>query len=496
MADYIPLRNAFRQAFRCPSSDLESALGTLPDAEYLPSPWVTWTLIGLSRHRRRQLWVAEIVEERLETRPEALARRGVLAHPSNRPPEGLVPGLTEWEYHFHGRGCCLTHRGTGERIDVDFFGPTGEFFDPFFYLNYLKSLHDPEAPEARLIGLHPSFEPIELAIIDLLEAGFLVPREPGKTHCFRVAEHVVDEEALIDAFCTAWQANENGIWLAASIGDWPLAHELAIRSGNAALVAQTAARAAICETRRCHDLLKRWDDETLRGAALLGLDDINAAALPEQLDRALKRPACGVTSRALQILDRRNDAAWCEPVYHLFRRLNPSAEPPEPHLWVKCQEFLLRHGYRMDRMRKALDRADGMATADAALLALEYAPERALRLFRRALRSHIPASRSRSAAILALIDRPWSRRELLAILRESHDQEATSACRAALLECHDANARQAVSTWESMNPHEPEVGRWMTMREVALRDCAAWIQYEMERLHDRVMKIRDREPVD
>ena len=41
----------------------------------------------------------------------------------------------------------MTHRGSFEAIDVDFFGPNGEYFDVFFFLCYLKSLRNPEPPE-------------------------------------------------------------------------------------------------------------------------------------------------------------------------------------------------------------------------------------------------------------------------------------------------------------------------------------------------------------
>ena len=47
---------------------------------------------------------------------------------------------------------------------------------------------------------------------------------------------------------------------------------------------------------------------------------------------------------------------------------------------------------------------------------------------------------------------------------------------------------------ERVNPHEPEPGPFITMGEVALRNCPQWVRYEMETLHDRVMRVRDREP--
>jgi hypothetical protein len=45
---------------------------------------------------------------------------------------------------------------------VDFHGDTAEFFDTYFYKNYLESLRRPESPERRLTELHPSARTITL----------------------------------------------------------------------------------------------------------------------------------------------------------------------------------------------------------------------------------------------------------------------------------------------------------------------------------------------
>lgn len=485
---------AIRQALAEPPGDLATAVRALPDVGRLPSPWATWTLIGLVRHRRRQLWVADVVANRLGGDLVAIARIGALGHPSDIPQHGLVPGLTEWEYFFHGKGCCLTHRGTGEAIDVDFFGPTGEYFDIFFYLRYLQSPRDPEPPEGRLIALHPSSEPIRLAVTQLLEGGTLAPLEGRGAYPFRVAEEILDHEGAIEDFCEAWGNPDRRLWLAAAIGDWLAAHELALGRADQGLIDLTAERAAANRALRCRELLDRWSDEGRRGEVLLALDDLDAEALAGQLEQALNGSIGGVTSRAVQIIQVRDDPPWCPSIYDLFRRLDPAGGLPQPYLWAECQRFLLRHGYRCEVMRGALIRADGVAVGEAALLAMEHDPGQALPLFRRALRSPIPINRCVAAAVLALIDRPWSRGELLAVLRESDDQQATAECRAALLECHDAEAREAVLAWEEANPHEPEPGPWITMTEMALRNCPRRVRSEMERLHDRVMMVRDREP--
>ena len=202
MSTFDSVWHAFEQALGEPPDDLATAICALPDAGRLPLPWATWTLIGLVRHRRRQLWVAQVVATRLQGEPESIATRGAFGHPEDIPQRGLVPGLTDWEYFFHGRGCCLTHRGSGEAIDVDSFGETAEYFDIFFYLNYLNSLKDPEPPEARLIALNPSYQPIRLAVGDLLASGMLTPLEGGE-YPFRISEDVLGHEDAIDGFCEA-----------------------------------------------------------------------------------------------------------------------------------------------------------------------------------------------------------------------------------------------------------------------------------------------------
>jgi hypothetical protein len=136
------------------------------------------------------------------------------------------------------------------------------------------------------------------------------------------------------------------------------------------------------------------------------------------------------------------------------------------------------------------------------LLALEHAPELALPLIRKGLLADIPINRIEVAAILALINKPWSRRELLGALSASDDQEKTADARAALVETGDEEAQKAVLAWEERNPHENEAGSYLeidgrrlgpfyTFGELALKHRAARIRYEMDKLHDRVMKLRD-----
>jgi hypothetical protein len=96
---------AFSRAAEPEPCDAVSFLQGLSDPGALPSPWETWTLIGLVRHRERQRWVADIIRNRLQGAPADLAAIGALGHPEGVPQCGSVPGMPEWAYYFHGHGC-------------------------------------------------------------------------------------------------------------------------------------------------------------------------------------------------------------------------------------------------------------------------------------------------------------------------------------------------------------------------------------------------------
>jgi hypothetical protein len=491
---------AFARARETGPVDVPSSLQRLPDPVTLPSPWETWTLIGLVRHRERQLWVADIIRTRLRGAPADLATLGALGHPQDVPQSGSVPGMPEWEYYFHGRGCCLSHKVDGGAIDVDFWDDSAEYFDIFFYKNYLESLRRPEPPEQRLRELHPSARALTIAVNDLIALRALTPFPGHETHPYRIADNVLASADAIASFCTAWADPQRRVWLAGLVGDWLAADEAA--AGQPGLKAVTAPRAEQCrEIRR--QRLRRELGEQYRGAdALHALADLGAADLESCLEDALRAPPSGLISAALDIIGRQDDSRWCARVHDLFSRVDSAGPIPLPHIWIRSLKFLLRHGHRTSDVLAALPRAGGAEVGEAVLLALENAPELALPLIRKALLADIPINRSETAAILALIARPWCRQELLRALDASDDQQKTAPVRAALLEFGDEEAQRAVLAWEERNPHEQEVGSYLevggrrlgpfyTFGEHSLKNRASRIRYEMDRLHDRVMKVRD-----
>ncbi len=499
------LLEAFKSFANEPPTDVCTFIQRLLGPGALPSPWVTWTLIGLARHRRRQQWVAEIVQTRLRGDTNVLAARGSLGHPGGVSQSGSVPGMPDWEYYFHGRGCCLTHKVDGDAIDVDFWDKTADYFDTYFYKNYLESLRRPEPPEQRLRELHPSTCALSIAIDDLRAAGALTPLSDRDAHPYRLSDEIVSAADDIEAFCDAWRDQDRRLVLAATIGDFLAAEESA--KENADLFEIVTARADRCRALWRQRLCSMLSKEFKGADALQALADLQSPDLEDHLVKALEGPPSGTISAALQIIGRLDDASWCPRVHSLFLRVDPAGQAPSPRIWITSLKFLLRHKYQLDELLPALADAGGTEVGDAVLLALEHAPEMALPLIRKALVAEIPICRTEVAAILALINEPWSRRELLGALDASEDQEKTADARAALLELSDPDAERAVLEWEQRNPHEKEKGSYIEINgrqlgplysfgELSLQNRASRIRYEMQKLHDRVMKVKKVNPPD
>ena len=153
------------------------------------SPWGLWLFFCLVRHEQRQEWVGEIAQTNLGVDLNLISRAVALGHPPIDQ-SGLVPGLSDWEYYLHGRGIQLTNRLSGEAIDVDFHDGAADYFDEYFFHQYLRSLKKPEFCEQRLMALHPTLDSLSLSFDELLESELIVSEEnscstrlrpPGRT---------------------------------------------------------------------------------------------------------------------------------------------------------------------------------------------------------------------------------------------------------------------------------------------------------------------------
>jgi hypothetical protein len=447
------------------------------------SPWESWTLLGLIRHRDRQQFVADSIMYRLNAEQDTIAAAGALGHPKN-PQQGVVPGLPEWEYFFHGRGCCLTHRISGEAIDVDFYDSSADWTDAFFYERFLQSLSVPQFVEQRLLELHPSLRTIQISIRQLLDDG-LLERLAERLGIVRLSFDYQSLKEVLDEVEAKWEDANVKRAIGAAIGDWLLLNELQTDGFQATVIRNRQS----CLTKRSDYLVGLFARHEVEAQSLLGLHEIDSPMLEKVLEDALRAEPSGATSAAIEVISKMNHSKWCAAVQELVGRIDPNGSAPRPYLWNAGAEFLLRHG-KAAKVKQKLRRLTSSGLGDAAILALEHFPEIAIETFRRALRSEIHINRITAAAALAILDRPWSRNELTAVLSESNEHETTSECRSALLATHSSECHEQVLKWEERNPRIAEQGPRLTVREMRLRMCDRRIQWEMDKLHDRVLKLR------
>ena len=446
------------------------------------SPWQAWTLLCLVLHRDRQQFVADTVVGRLDGSLEALANAGALVHPE-RPQQGVVPGDDEWEYYFHGCGCCLTHRQTGEAIDVDFYDSSSDWTDPFFLVGYLDSLKEPGFVEERVKSLHPHTQTVHLAIRELRVAGLLESyNESGIVRLGFPHEQISDSLNMIKG---RWNNVGVKCSVASALGDWGLLSSLI--DGEEATAIRRLHHESLAK--RSSTLVANFNAGVDQADSLRALSDIGGPHLSKVLKQSLAGPPSGTVSAALEVISGLNDN-WIDDVERLMNRIDGNGAIPQPYIWYSCAEYLLCRG-RPANIRQELCRISSNCLGDVALLSLEYFPNLAIETFRRALRSPIPCNRITAAAALAIVDQPWSRLELAMVLDESHDQTMTSECRAALMTTHSEDAHDKVHEWESQHPHKPEEGPFISMTEMSLRMSDGRINYEMEKLHDRVLPLRE-----
>jgi hypothetical protein len=452
------------------------------------TPWASWTLFSLIRHRPRQEFVSQILQQNLGVDKLNLAKRGYDAHPEgiNR---GPVPGLPDWEYYLHGRGCSLTHQQTGIEIDVDFYDKTADWIDLFFYQGFLKSLRQPELWEARVIELHASIETVQFAFEELQEQGFL--EENSEHHALRLSFEIGEILPLLESLTEKHAEPETMLRLAAVIGDWPLVEQL-LNSGEIPPAVTAKARQITADRERF--LANEYEQNENQSLALRALQENQSPDLDDFLKRALNSNNSSTLDTGLDLIIATGDSRWCPLVSEVLQGVSfmgSADEFPRPQKWAHCLEFLLRQDYEFDRTIEFLNHVPKYALGEAAAIALEFQPHLALPLFREALRSSIPHNRETAAAILAIIGQPWCQRELLQILNESTDQEATSESRAALKIIWNLESKADVENWERENPLQFESDEHITVVEAMLLKTPWYVEFEMEQWRDRIQPLRD-----
>lgn len=453
------LQVAIHDAMFGPS--LESGLGLWETHE--PRPWLGWLLVCLLRQIPRQRWLLRVVRDHL---------------PGVHSGEGEVPGLPGWRFAFHGQGCCLESH-EGECIDVDFSNDHGLTIDPYFFTRRLFSLRHPPMPESRLLALLPTDPLIVHTIEELRTMGLL--GHPHSRHVFRLTPTL---ECLVRGTGPEVETPEQAVRWASFLGDFEWLQD-ALQPGGEAYHAKAMA------VRRCR---REWLEELLghEQTAPVALRPLVGLMTPQEfLDtcaRIIEGPVGHATGETIRHLDMNPQIPLCPAVRHLVDRMDASHD--HPFAMHAAASYLLKRNVDVDHvvsvmvMFARVDKVEGFIgnpfVGDFALLALEFAPQHAGELVRRALRSPVPAARMTVAAVLALVDKPWSRRVLLECLDQHTTRVEAVEILAALRRSRAVESRQAAQRWSQAHPRVNQAQHARcTWEDVADANVDGFLAHEM-----------------
>ena len=275
---FYALRHAFERSTDPPPQNVLEGVRTLPPVGVLPSLWTVWLWIALLVYRQRQLWARTLVRRHMSGAIPP-CRRYCQA---DQPIEMNLPDAPDWDVYLecHLGWGTLEHRVTSEIVR---FSITERRTEPYLSVDYLDGQLWPISrwhPAGRLVELHPTFRSmIWHAIDDLAAVGYLIPisedrrlwRDPDVQPDGHRLNHQIAERYSphVLQFYERWQQAENRLWLAALIGDWLLAHELAQQTNDAGLIEFTGAQATECQRLRAEvcrlaSISREWNSTHVR----------------------------------------------------------------------------------------------------------------------------------------------------------------------------------------------------------------------------------------
>ena len=267
----------------------------------------------------------------------------------------------------------------------------------------------------------------------------------------RLTPAALEYAAQIAAFSGRWQhvTNAKQVWLAAAIGDWPAAHAAALhldRPWNTPcpeLVAFTRERAGRCRALRDADPRARGRVCDIATAVLRGGYPYKNWQFSEEFWEAI-RSAPPPPDPEIRTDEGGDDVPWPPGVQRLLEHALPLGRLPRAWIERRC------YGATPRQRREIIQvfARDETMLATAARRAFRDAPEQALTLVRRGLRSPSARSRIYTAALLGAIDEPWCSQELWQALQEPSDPKETVKIRAALRCSRDRDTVRAVELWE------------------------------------------------
>lgn len=376
---FIALFDAMLEASQGLPANLVAALKGLPPVGALPLPWVVRFLLSIFVHRQRQAWGRSTLELHM---PEAVPPCDAFDD-CGSPYDRRLPWFPEWEVSIgtdEPQRAILTNLNTGESIFVDISEEGNRAvlrLDTWIADRRCDSEIDPAT--GRLLELYPSPKGLVLpdnwrmlpqdcqvlvgdchVVFELVDNGLVEGRKYGKpgpvadgTHadCFLPGDELIKHENLALDFLQHWKAPEKQLWCSALVGDWLLAHQLAIESNNQDLIRVTAPHAEECHRLRIRQVLGPYGEWGVDTEGYLILYYSLADDLDEHVQRGLEGND-SARDRVTRFLNLSGDSRWCELVYDRWSRGVQANEVLPDGLPI----YLLRHGYRTDDVTDILSR--------------------------------------------------------------------------------------------------------------------------------------------
>jgi len=268
-------------------------------------------------------------------------------------------------------------------------------------------------------------------------------------------------------FQQLWEDPSNRLWLAAAIGDWPTANELAQSHERPEVRRAVADKFEGYRQRRLAIARFNLSLEPDSVSDLEIFYQQGAKDFPAYAKQAIA--AVGPRPDLAELLLKTGDPQWDQQLFDCFQFLSGVSSGWDPYEIFALAKALLERNYRGDDVLAVLAGYDRDLDCSARIF-LKYAPARALPIIRRALRHGYFEPRSaaeiaeegppmnssicrRTAVVLAVIDEPWSRREILDAVDElftlNHDYSAVAALALALGESRDSAVREIGESWQA-----------------------------------------------
>lgn len=369
---------------------------------------------------------------------------------------------------FHGMGCVVTFPD-GEVLDVDFWEAEGLTIDPWFFARRIASLASPGLVERRVQEMFPTSGLLVHALGHLRQRGVLWHSE--SSHVFRLPARL--EDPLLRVASPVTPA-EQLVWHR-HLGDFD----------HPALGEHEQG-----EARRRHLAHLLMALPSMPEAVTALVPRAPAEMIVESVTRLLERPIDAATGSLVEQLDQHTSLPFCDAVREVLRRLRAGHDHPYPaHAVVR---YLLRRRQERDLAMSTMLSFARVARVEGyegnpflgrfALLALEHAPEHAIDLIRRALRSNTPLCRNEVAAALVVLGHRWCAEELVAALADQSGWSSTAEIRSALARLEEPTARAVAERWWRAHGPPPHEGPGFSWDEVAEANRNGFLELEIERL--------------